>query len=118
MLVKSKVFHGKACEVAKLLIDDLLHEQWQISVITFKEMIDQTNSKAYLSHHCYNKARKCVDQIDAVRKSAIELLIMALKLMGSILNLFQLVERGLLLLGISTAVACAVRRLDQNQLAR
>ena len=36
MLVKRKVFHGKAYEVAKLLINDLLHEQWQISVMWFR----------------------------------------------------------------------------------
>ena len=48
MLVKRKVFHGKACKVAKQLIDDLLNEQWQMSVMSFKEMIDSANSKALL----------------------------------------------------------------------
>lgn len=80
MLVKRKVFHGKACEVAKLLIDDLLHEQWQISVMSFKEMINSTNSTAYLCHHCYNKAKKCVDLINNVRQLASDLLNMASKL--------------------------------------
>ena len=80
MLVKRKVFHGKACEVAKQLIDDLLNEQWQMSVMPFKEMIDSANLKAYLCHHCYNKTKKCVELIDNVRKSAGDLLNMAAKL--------------------------------------
>ena len=50
MPVKRKVFHGKACEVAKQLIDYLLNEQWQMSVMSFKEMIDSANLKAYICH--------------------------------------------------------------------
>ena len=80
MLVKCKVFHGKACKMAKQLIDDLLHEQWQMSVMSFKEMIDSANSKAYLCHHCYNNTKKCVDLIDIVRQSAGDLLNMASQL--------------------------------------
>lgn len=80
MLVKRKVFHGKACEVAKQLIDDLLNEQCQVSVMSFQEMVDSKDSKAYLCHHCYSKAKKCADLIDEVRLVAGDLLNMASKL--------------------------------------
>jgi len=50
----------KACELAKLLLNNLLNEQCKMSVIA--------DSKANLCHHCYNKAKKCVDLIDDVRQ--------------------------------------------------
>ena len=56
MLVKQKGFHGKACKVAKQLLDDL-NEQYQISVMSFQVMVDANNSNAYLCHHSYNKAK-------------------------------------------------------------
>ena len=43
-------------------------------------MVDTNDSKAYLCHHCYNKAKKCVDLIDKVREIASGLLNMASKL--------------------------------------
>ena len=79
-LVKRKVFHGKACEIAKSLLEDLFLETWQMSVNSFKEMIDPPDSKAYLCHHCYNKAKKCSDLIDNVKGILGEFLSSASKL--------------------------------------
>ena len=67
-LVKCKVFHGNACESAKSLLDNLFLETWQMLVNSFKELINSPNYKAYLCHHCYNKAKKCSDLIDNVKK--------------------------------------------------
>ena len=78
--VKRKIFHGNACESAKSLLDDLFLETWQMSVNSFKEMIDSPKSKAYLCHHCYNKAKKCSDLIDNVKKILGEFLSSASKL--------------------------------------
>ena len=46
-LVKRKLFHGKACESSKKLIDHLLKENLQLLVASFKEM---NNSNTYLCH--------------------------------------------------------------------
>ena len=45
--------------------------------MSFQEMVDTNDSKAYLCHH---KAKKCVDLIDEVREIASGLLNMASKL--------------------------------------
>ena len=79
-LVKRKLFNGRACEVARSLLNDLFLETWQIGVNSFNEMIDSNSSKAYLCHHCYNKAKRCSDLIDNVKNTLGEFLSSASKL--------------------------------------
>ena len=50
-----------------------------MSVMSFQEMVDSKDLKAYLCHRCYNKANKCVDLIDEVRQVAGDILNMASK---------------------------------------
>jgi len=76
-LIKRNLFHGKACESAKVLLNDLLMENWQMPITSFKEKIDP---KTYLCHHCFNKAKKCLDMIDNLKEKFDGLLSMASKL--------------------------------------
>ena len=76
-LVKRKLFHGKACESSKKLINELLMENLKLSVQSLKEMND---SHAYLCHKCHGQTSKYLKLLEEAKKIKENLLSMALNL--------------------------------------